>query len=175
MGAMKVSTLFSRRRAGLAAAACVLAASGGAATVAHAQEPGVVYEPGSPSAKEYAIPLEEARTDAGGAIPGSAETRAFGIGISRRGGGGRGPGAGGAAAGAVNAKGSRGGARKGGARTDGGSGVEPRGLRERLAEAEAASAPALWKLAPLLLVLLPGLIVGLLLARRGGPPPHPAT
>ena len=99
MRATKVSSLFSRRHAGLAVAACTLAASGAAAPVVHAQEPGVVYEPGSPSAKEYAIPLEEARTDAGGAIPGSAETRAFGIGISRRRGGGPGSASGGAAAG----------------------------------------------------------------------------
>jgi len=165
MGAIKVSYLFSRPRTGLAVAACALAASGAAATVAPAQEPGVVYEPGSPSAKEYAIPLEEARTDAGGAIPGSAETRAFGIGISRRG-----RPRGGSAAGE---RGSRPADRRGGKRTDRGSAADSRGLRERLAEADAEGAPAFWKLAPLLLVLLPGLLVGLLLARRGGQ--HPAT
>ncbi len=168
MGAIKVSYLFSRPRTGLAVAACALAASGAAATVAPAQEPGVVYEPGSPSAKEYAIPLEEARTDAGGAIPGSAETRAFGIGISRRG-----RGAAESTAADDGRRGSRHAAREGKGRTSRGSAAESRGLGERLAEAEAAGAPAFWKLAPLLLVLLPGLLVGLLLARRGGQ--HPAT
>lgn len=158
MGAIKVSSLPARRGAMLAVAVCALAAG---AAPAHAQEPGVVYEPGSPSGKEYAIPLEEARTDAGGAIPGSAETRAFGIGVSRQGRGDRG-----SAARGDGPKGSRGGARKGGTQTEGGR-AESRGLRERLAAAEAAGAPAFWTLVPLLLVLLPGLLVGLLLARRG--------
>lgn len=169
MEAIKVSSLQECRRAALAVAACALVASGGAGSAAHAQEPGVVYEPGSPSAKEYAIPLEEARTDAGGAIPGSAETRAFGIGISRRG---RGQGGPGSAVGVNGQKGSRRGTRAGKARADGETRGESRGLTERLAEAEAAGAPALWRLVPFLLVLLPGLLVGVLLARRGAQQHH---
>ncbi len=161
MEAIKVSSLSSRRRARLAVVACALAASGGAATVAHAQEPGVVYEPGSPSAKEYAIPLEEARRDAGGARPGRIESLPFGIGLSRRGRGDSGSRSGGGTRGSSN----RGAAGRD-TKTGRGGGAESDDLRDRLAEAEAAAAGSLWTLGPLLLVLLPGLLVGLLLARR---------
>src|SRR5438477_6606461 len=54
---------------------------------AHAIDPGVIYEPGSPSAKEYAIPLEEARREAGS--PGGGKNpayAAFGVGIKPPGG-----------------------------------------------------------------------------------------
>jgi hypothetical protein len=131
---------------------------------AGAQEPGVVYEPGSPSGKEYAIPLEEARRDNGGEIPGSRETRAFGIGLSRRGAAGRRAGAGDG-----GEEGPRGPDADTGSRAGGGGeeSAESPGLRDRIAEAEGAGAPASWRLLPLLLVLVPGLLVGLLLARRG--------
>ena len=126
-----------------------------------AQEPGVIYEPGSPSDKEYAIPLEEARRDAGGGRPGTTEALAFGIGIS-------------STAGSRGGSGGRetGGRRTGSAkRTDQdsarpGSKQAP-GLAERLADAEDAGAATIWKLGPLLIVLLPALLVALLLARRG--------
>lgn len=172
MRTARVSKHRARRRASLVAATCLLAAIGVAGPPAVAQEPGVVYEPGSPSGKEYAIPLEEARTDAGGAIPGSRETRAFGIGISPRG----------DRPGASRSGGAREGARRGASRGEAGatgsrsSGVDSRDLRERLADAEGAGGPAFWTLAPLLLVLLPGLLLGLLLARRGNQrPATPAT
>src|SRR5215211_2390331 len=75
----------SRRRCGtLIAMACALAVWGVGVPVAGAAEPGVVYEPGSPSYKEYAIPLEEARRDAGGGSSNGIDSRAFGIGLSRR-------------------------------------------------------------------------------------------
>ena len=48
-----------------------------------AEEPGVHVDPDSPSAKEYAIPLDRARSDAGGS-PGSARSQQsprFGAGI----------------------------------------------------------------------------------------------
>lgn len=168
MPSPKVSFHVLRRRACLAAATCALLTAGAAVPSAGAQEPGVVYEPGSPSAKEYAIPLEEARVDAGGAIPGSAETRAFGIGITRRAEARR-PGSRAGAAG--GARGARRGRGEGRPQRGGGSAAPAPGLRDRLAEAEAAGAPAFWSLGPLLLVLLPGLAVGLLLARRGARPP----
>lgn len=128
----------------------------------------MVYEPGSPSYKEYSIPLEEVRRDAGGGIPNSIESRAFGIGLSRRGGGGPGSRSGGAASGGSgrSADGDRGPARRGDTGRSGDT-TEPGDLRRRIADAEAAGAPFLWELAPLLLVLLPALLVGLLLARRG--------
>ena len=164
MAPCKTSSAPRRRRAPLIAAALAAAAIGSAAPVAGAQEPGVVYEPGSPSYKEYSIPLEEVRRDAGGGIPKSIESRAFGIGLSSgRGGGGPGSRSGSDAApgrSGRDADGGRARARRG---DTAGSGD----LRERLADAEAAGAPFLWKLAPLLLVLLPALLVGLLLARRG--------
>jgi hypothetical protein len=135
---------------------------------AGAQEPGVVYEPGSPSYKEYSIPLEEVRRDAGGGIPNSIESRAFGIGLSRRGGGGPGSGPDDAARDGFgrSADGGREPARRGD-RAATGDGAGPGDLRRQIADAEAAGAPFLWELAPLLLVLLPALLVGLLLARRG--------
>ncbi len=128
----------------------------------------MIYEPGSPSGKEYAIPLEELRRDAGGARSGGADPLPFGIGLSRRGNG--------------SSSGSRGrddaagrGQREGGAAGEGGDasggGAASRALAERLADAEEAGAPAFWRLAPFLLVLLPGLLLGLLLSRRRGDEP----
>ena len=52
-----------------------------AATVPAALSPGVHVDPNSPAAKEYAIPLEQAR--GGGASGGSAATQLFGSGITR--------------------------------------------------------------------------------------------
>jgi hypothetical protein len=55
-------------------------------------EPGVHVDPGSPAAKEYALPLNQARRT--GAAPGSSETAAgalFGAGIKPPGGGTGGP------------------------------------------------------------------------------------
>jgi hypothetical protein len=163
MARSKVSSPYGRLRAGLLVAASSLAFAL-PAPVAGAREPGVVYEPGSPSYKEYSIPLEEARRDAGGGIPGTIESRAFGIGLSRRGagrGGSRSGGAVGGGSGRVDKKSS-------GSASGAGSDESP-GFRERLADAESAGAPFLWTLAPLLLVLLPGLVVGVVLLARRSP------
>jgi hypothetical protein len=158
----KVSTPSWRLRAGLLVAAASLAFAL-PAPVAVAREPGVVYEPGSPSYKEYSIPLEEARRDAGGGIPGTIESHAFGIGLSRRGAGRGGSRSGGGAGGGS----ARGADKKPSGSASGAGSDESPGFRERLADAEGAGAPFLWTLAPLLLVLIPGLVVGgLLLARR---------
>jgi hypothetical protein len=159
MKPVKVSSACRRLRAPLIAAAFAAVWIGAAVPAAGAKEPGVIYEPGSPSYKEYSIPLEEARRDAGGGIRGSIDSRAFGIGLLPRGRT--------ASGSAQNGrKGSHRGARTGRAQRGGGA-AESGGLSKGLAEAEAAGAPALWTLVPLLLVLLPALLVGLLLARRG--------
>ena len=139
------------------------------APATEAQAPGVVYEPGSPSDKEYAIPLEEVRRDAGGASPGKAEAAAFGIGISRggrRGGEGRSSG--------VKEKASESATGKAGDTAPAG-GAQAGDFGQRLEDAEDAAAPAVWKLVPLLIVLLPALLVGLLLARRNSGEQRPAT
>src|SRR3954468_4073951 len=73
----------SKTRFTLVVAALTVGAIGACAPAAGAAEPGVIFEPGSPSYKEYAIPLEQARRDAGGAKNG-VESRAFGIGLSLR-------------------------------------------------------------------------------------------
>jgi len=54
---------------------------------ASAAEKGVTIDPGSPSAKEYALPLETARRDANGeqhrpVRPGDRDSEPFGVGIS---------------------------------------------------------------------------------------------
>ena len=165
MESAKLASQPSHRRVAVAATmlvACLLLA---AVPAAHAQESGVVYEPGSPSDKEYAIPLEQARRDAGGELPGRVEARAFGIGLSRiapprrKDGGGSG-----ARSGAVE-RGSSSARRGGGATVDAGrrGGPEVRDLRARLADAEDVGAPAIWRLGPLLLALLPALIVALVM------------
>jgi len=50
------------------------------------QEPGVNVDPESPAAKEYGIPLEQARRSAGTPADGRGDIAAFGAGISRGGG-----------------------------------------------------------------------------------------
>jgi hypothetical protein len=158
----KVSTLRTRRRVKrLAIAIVISSALAAGAPAADAQDPGVVYEPGSPSDKEYAIPLEEARRDAGGERPGKIEALAFGIGLSRMRGGGGGAQSGGGKVGAPD----RGGGGEQ-ARAGRGPSATSRDFNKRLADAEDAGAPSLWRLGPLLLVLLPALLAGLLLARR---------
>ena len=142
----------------MVAAALAVAGAVACAPAAHGQEPGVVYEPGSPSEKEYAIPLEEARNEAGGDRPGREEALAFGIGLSPKGRG-SGSGRGSDRVGGGEARGS-------GGRGAGAQGSRSDGLAERLADAEDAGAPFLWRLGPLLFVLLPALIVAVLLARR---------
>ena len=120
---------------------------------AGAIDPGVVYEPGSPAGKEYALPLEEARREAGS--PGSEgeapSYAAFGVGVGPPGPGGAGSdGAGG---------GQRGGA--GGADGDGSAERgDPAVSRAGLAEAEAAGGSFGWSVLIILAVLLPGALLG---------------
>jgi hypothetical protein len=128
---------------------------------AGAQDPGVVFEPGSPSYKEYSIPLEEARRDAGGGNANGIDSRAFGIGLSRRGADKK-PARG--RSGSKRSKSSRG--RAAVDRDAAGSRRGAAAAGERLAEAEAAGAPSFWRFGVLLLVLIPGLLVGALLALR---------
>jgi hypothetical protein len=72
-------------------AAVVLATSGAtiAPQAAAGLEPGVHVDPGSPAAKEYALPLNQARQTEGGSSSGSSET-SFGAGIKPPGSGGAG-------------------------------------------------------------------------------------
>ena len=154
---------------------------------ADAKEPGVVYEPGSPSSKEYAIPLEEARRDAGaGRRRGSVHPVRFGIGIP-----GEDTRTSGAGAGIAPHSSSNGASAGQGTSANGGNSATeaiPR-LRELLALAERSqerggsaaatpprgsagsgdglASPLLWMLGPVLLVLLAGLLLGLLFARQG--------
>jgi hypothetical protein len=163
MEAAKVSPPRSRRRAACVAFALVIAGALACVPAADAQEPGVVYEKGSPSEKEYAIPLEEARNEAGGDRPGRQEAIAFGIGLSRNGSGGAGDRSGRGAEGSKRGSGDA--QRPSAPRTEAGDRTG-QGLEERIREAEEAGAPFLWRLGPLLLVLLPALIVAILLAGR---------
>jgi hypothetical protein len=65
----------------LAVAAAVIAPGATLAAPAAALEPGVHVDPGSPAAKEYALPLSQARQTGGGSTsPGASETP-FGVGI----------------------------------------------------------------------------------------------
>jgi hypothetical protein len=65
----------------LAVAAAVLGAGAILAAPAAALEPGVHIDPGSPAAKEYALPLSQARQSGGDSTsPGASETP-FGVGI----------------------------------------------------------------------------------------------
>jgi hypothetical protein len=75
----------------MAVAAVVLATSGAtiAPQAAAGLEPGVHVDPGSPAAKEYALPLNQARQADGGSSSGSSETP-FGAGIKPPGSGGAG-------------------------------------------------------------------------------------
>jgi len=82
--------LVGAKRVSTAAALVLLATSCLTVQVASALEPGVHIDPGSPAAKEYALPLNQARqTGAESTSPGSSETP-FGAGIKPPGSGGSG-------------------------------------------------------------------------------------
>ena len=164
MEATRVAFIRGSRRTRLLAGSLALVLGMASAPAAHAQGSGVVFEPGTPSDKEYAIPLEEARRDAGGGRPGVPEAAAFGIGLSRKG---RSPDAGRSGGGASSQDSGRSRGERTPADSTGGSRASSPGFTERLAEAESAGAPSTWKLGPFLLVLLPALVVGVLLALRG--------
>jgi hypothetical protein len=65
----------------LAVAAAVLGAGATLAAPAAALEPGVHIDPGSPAAKEYALPLSQARQTGGGSTSPGASEIPFGVGI----------------------------------------------------------------------------------------------
>jgi hypothetical protein len=163
MTGAEVSLLVSaaRRAAPCAALALSLLAPGAARAI----EPGVIYEPGSPAGKEYAIPLEEARRDAGSPGGGRDPSFApFGVGIEPPGGGKPGGGSragrGGGAAPAAEVR-SRGAA---------GRAASTKRIGPRLSEAESAgSSDAVWLAGLALAVLLPAAMVALLLRGRRRP------
>jgi hypothetical protein len=79
-------------RVSIAVAAMVLATCGPALAphAAAALEPGVHVDPGSPAAKEYALPLNQARSTGAGSTASGASEPAFGAGIKPPGSGGAG-------------------------------------------------------------------------------------
>jgi hypothetical protein len=135
---------------------------------AWAIDPGVIYEPGSPAGKEYALPLEEARREAGS--PGSGEGanpsyEAFGVGT--------GP------ADKRREQSDRGDNRdRDGKRAGEADDVGERGgvavSRAGLADAEAAGGSFGWSMLIILAVLIPGVLLGFGLGRlpRGGAGGH---
>jgi hypothetical protein len=89
--------------AGVLAALTVAVALGCApasALAATGLEPGVHVDPGSPAAKQYALPLNQARQTGGGASTSSGSAAPFGAGIKPPGSGGPGHAAGGSSHGA---------------------------------------------------------------------------
>jgi hypothetical protein len=76
----------------MAVAAVVLATSGAtiAPQAAAGVEPGVHIDPGSPAAKEYALPLNQARQTGAGSTPSGSSEAPFGAGIKPPGSGGAG-------------------------------------------------------------------------------------
>jgi hypothetical protein len=81
-------------RVSMAVAAVVLATCGPtiAPQAAAALEPGVHVDPGSPAAKEYALPLSQARRTGAGSTPTASSETPFGAGIKPPGSGGGGSG-----------------------------------------------------------------------------------
>lgn len=79
-------------RVSMAVAAVVLATSGAtiAPQAAAGLEPGVHVDPGSPAAKEYALPLNQARQTGAGSTPTASSETPFGAGIKPPGSGGTG-------------------------------------------------------------------------------------
>ncbi len=142
-------------------AASVLIALLGPVSAAPAQppDPGVIYEPGTPSGKEYAIPLEEARREATGGGAGVL------IGPGGRSGGPAPPVGIGINTPAESRLLARGGTA--GVAAAGRDALPQLAGREQIASAAGADVgvPARVVL-PVLLVLLPGLLAGLALARR---------
>jgi hypothetical protein len=167
------------------------------AGAAWAIDPGIHFDPGSPSGKEYAIPLSQGRAEGAGTTnQQGAATTLFGVGV-RPPGGGSGPGAGG---GGGSGTGGGGGSTKGGGgasgllggggsgKAAGGSGAtgtghnagHPKGssspsgpadLRGRIADAEHTGGTGIWNLGIVLAVLLPAVLLALLLRRRPGHTP----
>jgi len=141
-----------------AAAGAVLALPAGASAQI---DPGVNYDPGSPSGKEYAIPLVEGRSDAAGTTnQRQGANIPFGVGIkppAGNGGGKHGAGTGGSG---VNGSGKTG--EPQGARP----GESSRALAARIAAAEQPPGTAGRTFLLALAVLLPAALLALLLWQR---------
>jgi hypothetical protein len=58
------------------------------AGAAYAIDPGIHFDPGSPSGKEYAIPLSQGRAEGAGSLNQHGAATLFGVGIRPPGGGG---------------------------------------------------------------------------------------
>lgn len=161
------------------------------AGTAHAIDPGIHFDSGSPAGKEYAIPFAEGRAEGAGTTnQRRAANSLFGIGIrppgggggsgeggggSGQGGSGSGPGGSGSGEGGADRSGEAAGGSgtKGSGRGDGAtSASDPAELRARIADAERAGGTGTWTLGIALAVLLPGILLGLLLRRR---PEHRAA
>ena len=166
--------------------ATALVAAGALAVPASAQVPGLVIDPDSPSAKEYALPFENERRQAdpaaapgAGVAPGVRSSPAFGAGVTA----GRGDGAqqdGAAATGGSGDPGSPGSGGAGGGGTRSGGGAEapaaqhPPDVAETIRRATAAPGAPDGGLGGTLTiagiaaaVLLAGGAAGLALRRRG--------
>jgi hypothetical protein len=129
-------------------------------------DPGVNYDPGSPSGKEYAIPFVEGRSDAAGTSdPRKGANIPFGVGIKPPGGGG----------GKHGGRGGRDG-HAGGTGSAGGGDREPQGARRgetseelaaRIAHAEDPGGTAGFSILLIFAVLGPAGLLALLLWQRG--------
>jgi hypothetical protein len=142
----------------LAVAAGALAAPG---TASAQIDPGVVYDPGSPAGKEYAIPLAEGRSDAAGTSdPREGANIPFGVGIKPTGGKGGGKPGGPTGATGGSGRGARG--EVPGAK----AGESSEELAARIARAEEPSGTAARTFLLALAVLLPAALLALVLMRK---------
>jgi hypothetical protein len=164
------------------------------AGAAYAIDPGIHFDPGSPSGKEYAIPLSQGRAEGAGNLNQHGAATPFGVGIrppgggggsGTGGGGGSSTGGGGSGKGAVGGSGLVGNGGSGkvaggsGGPGAGGSGANAAGrgkgssspssvsdLRGRIADAEHTGGTGIWNLGIVLAVVLPAVLLALLLRRR---------
>lgn len=163
------------------------------AGAAYAIDPGIHFDPGSPSGKEYAIPLSQGRAEGAGSLNQHGAATLFGVGVRPPGGGGgSGTGGGGGSGSGGGGGGSGGGASGKGAGGGsglvggGGSGKVARGagpngarrgngtssphgaadLRGRIADAEHTGGTGIWNLGIALAVVLPAVLLALVLRRR---------
>jgi hypothetical protein len=142
----------------LAVAAGALAAPG---TASAQIDPGVVYDPGSPAGKEYAIPLAAGRSDAAGTSdPREGANIPFGVGIKPTGGKGGGKPGGPTGATGGSGRGARG--EVPGAK----AGESSEELAARIARAEEPSGTAARTFLLALAVLLPAALLALVLMRK---------
>jgi hypothetical protein len=140
-----------RRRLAAVPVALALVFPAGAQAAGGA-DPGVTFDPGSPSGKEYAIPIVQGRTDGSGTNDQRAAANTpFGAGIKPPGGGGGGGGKGGSSGHSRHGSGSK--FTPAGPTGSTGGGTSP-ALRSRIGEAEDPGGTALWTVGIALAVLL---------------------